>query len=52
MGQYLLGACLAPAWRATFVLSILSPVPRLSSPREVPQLDRTRLQTFPARHLV
>ena len=41
----------AHAPRATFVLSILSPAPSLSSPREVPQIDRTRPQTFSARHL-
>ena len=37
--------------RATFVLSILSLAPGLSSPWEVPQVDHTRLQTFRARHL-
>jgi hypothetical protein len=42
--------CLARARRATFVLRILSLAPRLSSPREVPQVDRTRLQTFRAKH--
>ena len=35
----------------TFVLSILSLAPSLSSPWEVPQVDRTRPQTFLARHL-
>ena len=39
------------AQRATFVSSILSLAPSLSSPRGVPQVDRTRPQTFPARHL-
>ena len=34
--------CLAHARRATFVLSILSLAPSLSSPWEVPQVDRTR----------
>ena len=43
--------CPARAWRATFVSSILSRAPSLSSPREVGQVDRTRPQTFPARHL-
>ena len=51
-----LGECLprarpAHAWRATFVLRILSLAPSISSPREVPQVDRTGPQTFPARHL-
>ena len=45
-------ACPARARRATFVLSILSLAPSLSSPWEVPQVDRTRPQTFSARHLV
>ena len=43
--------CPARARRATFVLSILSLAPGLSSPWEVPQVDCTRLQTFLARHL-
>ena len=43
--------CLAHARRATFVFSILSLAPGLSSSREVPQVDRTRPQTVPARHL-
>ena len=43
--------CPAHARRATFVLSILSLAPGLSSPQEVPQVDRTTPQTFRARHL-
>ena len=39
------------AGRATFVLSILSLAPSLSPPREVPQVDRTRPQTFRATHV-
>ena len=39
------------ARRATFVLSILSLAPDLSSPWEVPQVDRTRPQTFRAKHV-
>ena len=50
-GECLPAAHPAHARRATFVLSILSLAPSLSSPREVPQVDRTRQQTFPARHL-
>ena len=42
---------LAYAQRATFVLGILSRAPSSSSPWEVPQVDRTRPQTFPARHI-
>ena len=42
------GGIFAP--RATFVLSILSLAPNLSSPRGVPQVDYTRLQTFRAKH--
>ena len=51
MGECLPGARPAHAQRATFVLSILSLAPDFSSPREVPQVDRTRPQTFRARHL-
>ena len=51
-GECLPGACPAHARRATFVFSILAPAPNLSSPREVPQVDRTGPQTFRARHLV
>ena len=43
--------CPARARCATFVLSILALAPRLSSPREVPQVDRTGPQTFPAKHV-
>ena len=50
-GECLPGACPAHARRATFVLSILSLAPSLSPPQEVPQVDRTRPQTFPARHV-
>ena len=50
-GECLPGAHPAHAQRATFVLSSLSLAPGLSSPREVPQVDRTRPHTFPARHL-
>ena len=50
-GECLPGAHPAHARRATFVLSILSLAPGLSSPWEFPQVDRTRPQTFPARHL-
>ena len=50
-GECLPGAHPAHAQRATFVISILSLAPSLSSPWEVPQVDRTRPQTFPARHL-
>ena len=39
------------ARRATFVLSILSLAQSLSPPREVSQIDRTRLQTFCAKHV-
>ena len=52
LGECLAGARPAHARRATFVLSILSLAPSSSSPREVPQVDRTRPQTFPAPHLV
>ena len=41
----------AHAQRTIFVLSILSLAPGSSSPWEVHQVDRTRPQTFPARHL-
>ena len=51
-GECLPGARPAHARRATFVLSILSVAPSLSSPWEVPQVERTRPQTFSARHLV
>ena len=44
-GECLPGACV------TFVLCILSLAPSLSSPREVPQVDRTRPQTFRAKHV-
>ena len=44
--------CPAHARRAISVLSIVSLAPSLSSPWEVPQVDRTRPQTFSARHLV
>ena len=40
------------ARRATFVLSILSLAPSLSSLWEIPQGDHTRPKTFSARHLV
>ena len=43
--------CPAHAQHATFVLSILSLAPSFPSPREVPEVDRTKPQTFPARHL-
>ena len=39
------------ARRATIVVSILSLAPSLSSPREVPQVDRTGPQTFPAKQV-
>ena len=52
LGECLPGAPPVHAQRATFVLSILSLAPSLSSPWEIPQVDHTRLQTFPARHLV
>ena len=41
--------CPARARRAIFVLSILALAPSLSSPREVPQVDRTGPQIFPAK---
>ena len=41
----------AHARRATFVLSVSSPAPGLSSPTEVPHVDHTRPETFPTRHL-
>ena len=50
-GECLPGTRPAHARRATFVLSILSLAPGLSSSWEVPQVDRTRPQTFPARHV-
>ena len=50
-GECLAGARPAHARHTTFVLSMLSLAPGLSSPWEVPQVDRTRPQTFPARHL-
>ena len=50
-GEYLPGARPACPRGATFALSILSLAPSLSSPREVPQVDRTGPQTFPARHV-
>ena len=40
--------CQARARRATFVLSILSLAPSLSSPWDIPQVDRTRPQPFSA----
>ena len=43
--------CPAHARRATFVLRILSLAPGLSSPWEISQVDRTRPQTFSARHV-
>ena len=43
--------CPACARRATLVLSILALAPGLSSPRGVPQVDRTGPQTFPAKHV-
>ena len=45
------GACPAHARRTTFVLSILGLAPNISSPREVPQVDRTGPQTCPAKHV-
>ena len=39
------------AWRATFIFSILALALILSSPQEIPQVDRTGLQTFPAKHV-
>ena len=51
LGECLPGAHPAHARRATFVWSILSLAPSLSPPSEVPQVDCTRPQTFPARHL-
>ena len=51
LGECLPGARPAHAQRATFVLSILSLAPSLFSPREVPQVDRTRPQTFRAKHV-
>ena len=50
-GECLPGARLAHARHTTFLLSILSLAPSLSSPWEVPQVARTTPQTFPARHL-
>ena len=54
-GAVVLSQCLVCggmfARRATFVLSILSLAPGLSSPREIPQVDRTRPQTFRAKQL-
>ena len=43
--------CPVHARRATFVLRMLSLAPSLSSPMEVPQVDRTRPQTFRAKHV-
>ena len=43
--------CPARARCATFVISILALAPSLSSPWEVPQVDRTGPQTFPAKHV-
>ena len=43
--------CPARTRCATFVLSILSLAPSLSPPGEVPQVDRTRLQTFRTKHI-
>ena len=51
-GECLPGARPAHARRATFVLCTLSLAPSLSSPREVPEVDRTRPQTFRAKHVV
>ena len=51
MGECLPGTRPAHARRTTFVLSILSLAPGLSSPREVPHVDRTRPQTFRAKHV-
>ena len=52
MPRYLRGnVCPAHARRATFVLCTLSLAPSLSSPWEVPQVDRTSPQTFRAKHL-
>ena len=48
-GECLPGARPAHARHTTFVLRILSLAPSLSSPWEVPQVDRTRPQTFYAR---
>ena len=42
---------MAHAQRATFVLSILSLAPSLSPPRDAPQVDCTRPQTFHAKHV-
>ena len=39
------------ARHTTFVLSIMALAPNLSSPREVPQVDRTAPQTFPAKNV-
>ena len=39
------------ARRATFVVSVLSRAPSLFSPKEVPRVDRTGPQTFPAKHV-
>ena len=49
-GECLPGARPAHARRATFVVSILSLAPSLSPPREVPQVDCNRPQTFRAKH--
>ena len=49
-GECLPGMRLAHARRA-IVLSILCLAPSLSPPREIPQVDCTRSQTFPARHV-
>ena len=51
MGECLPGVCPAHAQRATFDFSILALAPNLSSPKEVPQVDRTGPQTFPAKHV-
>ena len=51
MGECLPGARPAHAWRTTFVQSILSLAPSLSPPREVPQVDHTRPQTFRSKHV-
>ena len=50
-GKCLLGTHPAHARRATFVSSILSLAPNLSTPWEVPQVDSTRPQTSRAKHL-
>ena len=51
LGECLSGARPVHARRATFVLSILALAPSVSSPRAVPQVDRTGPQTLPAKHM-